>query len=83
MGMDDSALKIQTIIYDDYTSFEGKISTLDESDFVYIGCIEKEWFNYNTNSLVGEIYHLLDNHSIKSFQAILDDGRIVNFSCLN
>lgn len=61
---------------------DGKVKSL-RSDRTYTGYMDKSWFNYYGKSVNGEVYNLAENNIIKSFQAVLDDGRIVNISCLN
>lgn len=46
-------------------------------------CAFKKDFDYYGTHVNNEIIDLVSKHNIKSFQAVLDDGRIINYSCLN
>lgn len=61
---------------------KGRIKSL-RSERTFAGHMDKSWFNYYGKSVNNEVYQLVENNIVKSFQAVLDDGRIVNISCLN
>ena len=56
---------------------------LNNPKFVFNGIFHKKDFDYYGNHVNNEIIELVSKHDIKSFQAVLDDGRIINYSCLN
>ena len=60
-----------------------QVISVNDSSIVLTGWFEDGMFEYVGNNVNNEVYHLAENSSIKSFQAILEDGRIINFSCLN
>ena len=45
--------------------------------------VNKKDFDYYGNHVNNEVIELVSKYDIKSFQAVLDDGRIINYSCLN
>lgn len=48
-----------------------------------VGCFDLSNLEYYGNNVNNEIFNLLRDNNIKSFQAILEDGRIVHLGCLN
>lgn len=42
-----------------------------------------ECFDYYRSNVNNEVYNLVNNQNIKSFQAVLEDGKIIQYSCLN
>jgi len=62
-----------------YVEFENK-----EFGYRYCGVgLKPEWFDYYGKNVNNEVFNLLENNDIKSFQAVLDDGRIIHIGCLN
>lgn len=73
------------VIDSDYKNEYG-YAHIESSDkkYVYKGRVNwSEMFDYYGLNVNNEVLDLLGKHDIKSFQAVLDDGRIINFSCLN
>ena len=62
-----------------YVEFENK-----EHGELYCGAgFDLEWFDYYGKNVNNEVFNLLEKNDIKSFQAVLDDGRVIHIGCLN
>ena len=66
----------------DINLLDGKIMSL-KSGKKYIGTMHKDWFYHHGKNVNSEVFNLLTEYEVKSFQAILEDGRTIHISCLN
>lgn len=64
------------------TQVELELISINENELVH-GVFSFKDFDYHGYSINNEILNLIENNNVKSFNAVLEDGRVVSLNCLN